>query len=79
MDLLGRIPSFSFADIWDAVLHPAAKDIPAWFLLLSLAVLGVSALPEEVREKVRVAMIAAFGLIVSIEFSWPFNWGAMLG
>ena len=78
MDLLGRIPS-SPADLWEAVLHPTAKDIPTWFLLLALAVLGVSALPEEVREKVRVAMLAAFGLIVSFEFSWPFNWGAMLG
>ena len=79
MNLSAYIPSLSFGDIFDALLHPSIGRLPAGFLLLTLVVLGIAALPDDKRERVRMAIMAAFGLFLSMEFSWPLNWGAVLG
>jgi hypothetical protein len=77
MNLSAYIPSLSLGDISDALLHPSVGKLPAGFLLLTLAVLGIAALPDDKREKARLAIMAGFGLFLSLEFSWPLNWGAV--
>ena len=79
MNFAAHMPSLSLGDIFDALLHPSIGRLPAGFLILTLAVLGIAALPDDKREKVRLAIMAAFGLFLSLEFSWPLNWGAVLG
>ena len=79
MNLSAYIPTFSLGDIADALLHPSIGRLPAGFLLLTFVVLGIAALPDDKRERVRMAIMAAFGLFLSMEFSWPLNWGAVLG
>ena len=39
--------------------------------LLVLAVLMITALPEGAREKMRLASLAAVGLIISLSLTWP--------
>jgi hypothetical protein len=77
MNLSDYIPSLSLSDIVDMLIHPSIGRLPAGFLLLTLAVLGIAALPEGKREKVRLAIMAGFALFLSMEFSWPLNWGAV--
>jgi hypothetical protein len=48
---------------------PSVADLPMGFLVLVLAVLASSALPEGAREKVGIAGITAIGLIVSFKLS----------
>jgi hypothetical protein len=62
----------------DAVIHPSIASLPMGFLVLVLAVLTVAALPEGARERMRLAGLTAFGLIVSLSLSWPVNWAAIL-
>ena len=54
-----------------AVLHPSVANLPAGFLVLVFAVLMIAALPEGAREKMRLACLAAVGLIVSLSLTWP--------
>ena len=42
------------------------------------AVFTVAALPEGARERIRLGGLTAFGVIVSLLFSWPVNWAAIL-
>jgi hypothetical protein len=79
MNFLAQTPSLFLGDIFDALLHPSIGKLPAGFLLLTLTVLGITALPDDKRNKVKMAIMAAFGLFLSLEFSWPLNWGAALG
>jgi hypothetical protein len=79
MNFSAFIPSVSLGAILDALLHPSVGKLPAGFLLLTLAVLGIAALPDEKRSKLKMAIMAAFGLFLSMEFSWPLNWGVALG
>ncbi len=79
MNFSTEMPSLSLGDIFDALLHPSVGKLPAGFLLLTLAVLGIAALPDDKRQKVRMAVMAGFGLFLSLEFSWPLNWAAVLG
>jgi hypothetical protein len=58
-------------DFIDAVFHPSAANLPAGFLALVFAVLMITALPEGAREKMRLASLAAVGLIVSLSLTWP--------
>jgi hypothetical protein len=67
MDQIGS----ALGDFLDAALHPSVANLPAGFLVLVLAVLTVAALPEGAREKMRLACLAAFGLIVSLSLTWP--------
>ena len=62
----------------DAVIHPSVANLPAGFLVLIVAVFTLAALPEGARERVRLAGLTAFGLIVSLSLSWPVNWAAIL-
>ena len=73
------MPSISLGDIVSALLHPSVGKLPAGFLLLTLVVLGIAALPDEKRAKLKLAIMAGFALFLSLEFSWPLNWGAALG
>jgi hypothetical protein len=77
MDFSAYIPSLSLGDILDALLHPSIGKLPAGFLLLTLAVLGIASLPDDKREKARLAIMAGFGLFLSMELSWPLNWGTV--
>ena len=54
-----------------AVLHPSVANLPAGFLVLVFAVLMITALPEGAREKMRLASLAAVGLILSLSLTWP--------
>jgi hypothetical protein len=65
-------------DLVYAVIHPSVTSLPMGFLVLVLAVLTVAALPEGARERMRLAGLTAFGLIVSLSLSWPVNWAAIL-
>jgi hypothetical protein len=67
MDRIGS----ALGDFLDAALHPSVANLPAGFLVLVLAVLTVAALPEGARQKMRLACLAAFGLIVSLSLTWP--------
>ena len=58
-------------DFIDAVLHPSVANLPAGFLALVFAVLLIAAMPEGAREKMRMASLAAVGLIVSLSVTWP--------
>jgi hypothetical protein len=61
----------TLGDFLYAVLHPSVANLPAGFLVLVFAVLMIAALPEGAREKMRLASLAAFGLLVSISLTWP--------
>ena len=56
----------TLGDFIDAVLHPSVANLPAGFLVLVFAVLMIAAMPEGAREKMRLASLAAVGLIVSL-------------
>ena len=70
MDGLDQISS-TLVDFFYAVLHPSVANLPAGFLVLVFAVLVITALPEGAREKMRLACLAAFALIVSLSLTWP--------
>ena len=70
MDGLDQIGS-TLSDFIYAALHPSVANLPAGFLILVLAVLMITALPEGARQRVRMASLTAFGLIVSLSLTWP--------
>ncbi|HLX99021.1 MAG TPA: hypothetical protein VKR62_10000 [Roseiarcus sp.] len=70
MDGLDQIGS-TLGDFLYAVLHPSVANLPAGFLVLVFAVLMIAALPENARAKMRLAGLAAVGLIVSLSLTWP--------
>ena len=70
MDGLDQIGS-NLGDFLYAVLHPSVANLPAGFLVLVFAVLMIAALPEGARAKMRLAGLAAVGLIVSLSLTWP--------
>jgi hypothetical protein len=61
----------TLGDFIYAVFHPSVANLPAGFLALVLAALMITALPEGVREKMRLASLAAVGLIISLSLTWP--------
>ncbi len=61
----------ALGDFIDAVFHPSAANLPAGFLVLVFAVLLITALPERARSKMRLASLAAVGLVVSLSLTWP--------
>ena len=61
----------TLGDFIDAVFHPSVANLPAGFLVLVFAVLIIAALPEGARQKMRLASLAAAGLIVSLSLTWP--------
>ena len=61
----------TLGDFINAVVHPSVANLPAGFLFLVFAVLMITALPEGAREKMRLATLAAVGLIVSLSLTWP--------
>jgi hypothetical protein len=63
--------SSTLGDFIDAVFHPSVANLPAGFLVLVFAVLTIAALPEGARQKMRLASLAAAGLIVSLSLTWP--------
>jgi hypothetical protein len=70
MDGLDQIGS-TLGDFLYAVLHPSVANLPAGFLVLVFAVLMIAALPEGARAKMRLAGLAAVGLIISVSLTWP--------
>ena len=77
MDAINQIGS-ALGDLVDGMIHPSLASLPMGFLVLVLAVLTVAALPEGARERMRLAGLTAFGLIISLSLSWPVNWAAIL-
>jgi hypothetical protein len=77
MDAVSQIGS-TLGDLLDALWHPSVASLPMGFLILVLAVLTIAALPEGARQRMRLAAITAFGLIVSLSLSWPLNWATIL-
>ena len=75
MDAINQIGS-ALGDLVDGMIHPSLASLPMGFLVL--AVLTVAALPEGARERMRLAGLTAFGLIISLSLSWPVNWAAIL-
>ena len=65
-------------DFVNALIHPSIANLPMGFLVLVVAVFTIAALPEGTRERMRLAALTAFGLIVSLSVSWPVNWAAIL-
>jgi len=63
--------SSALGDFIDAAFHPSAANLPAGFLVLVLAVLLITALPEGARRKMRLAGLTAVGLVVSLSLTWP--------
>jgi hypothetical protein len=61
----------TLGDFIYAVFHPSVANLPAGFLALVLAALMITALPEGAREKMRLASLAAVGLIISLSLTWP--------
>jgi hypothetical protein len=61
----------ALGDFIGAVVHPSVANLPAGFLALVFAVLMITALPESARAKMRLASLAAVGLIVSLSLTWP--------
>jgi hypothetical protein len=61
----------ALGDFIDAVVHPSVANLPAGFLVLVFAVLLITALPESARAKMRLASLAAVGLVVSLSLTWP--------
>lgn len=77
MDAINQIGS-ALGDLVDGMIHSSLASLPMGFLVLVLAVLTVAALPEGARERMRLAGLTAFGLIISLSLSWPVNWAAIL-
>ena len=63
--------SSTIGDFINAAIHPSVANLPAGFLILVFAVVTIAALPEGAREKMRLASLAAVGLIVSLSLTWP--------
>ena len=63
--------SSTIGDFINAAIHPSVANLPAGFLILVFAVLIIAALQEGAREKMRLASLAAVGLIVSLSLNWP--------
>ena len=63
--------SATIGELIYAGLHPSVANLPALFLVLIFAVLMIAALPEGAREKMRLASLAAAGLILSLSLTWP--------
>ena len=61
----------TLGDFLYAVFHPSVANLPAGFLVLVFAVLMIAALPKGAREKMRLACLAAAGLVVSLSLTWP--------
>ena len=78
MDAISQIGSILSDFVAGGLLHPSVASLPMGFLVLVLAVLTVAALPEGARERMRLAGLTAFGLIISLTLSWPVNWAAIL-
>src|SRR5260370_33784268 len=79
MNFSTEMPSLSLGDIFDALLHPSVGKLPAGFLLLTLAVLGIAALPDDKRQKVRMAVMAGVRGVLRPPFFLPADLGAGLG
>ena len=77
MDANSQIGSILGA-LADGLIHPSAANLPAGFLVLVVAVFTIAALPEGARERMRLAGLTTFGVIVSLSLSWPLNWAAIL-
>jgi hypothetical protein len=61
----------TLGDFIEAVFHPSVSNLPAGFLVLVFAVLMIVALPEGARARMRLAGLAAAGLVVSPSLTWP--------
>jgi hypothetical protein len=77
MDVASEIGSILGALV-DGLIHPSVANLPAGFLVLIVAVFTITALPEGARERMRLAGLTTFGVIVSLSLSWPVNWAAIL-
>jgi len=77
MDAASQIASI-LGNLADGLFHPSVASLPVGFLVLIVAVFTVAALPEGARERMRLAGLTTFGLIVSLTLSWPVNWAAIL-
>jgi hypothetical protein len=60
----------ALGDIFDALVSAAFSSPPVGLLLLTVVILAASALPEDKREKARMAALAAIGLIVLVKIFW---------
>jgi hypothetical protein len=76
MGVLGQIVS-TLADVFNSLVDAAFSRPPVGLLVVTLAILAVSMLPEDKREKARIAAMAAIGLIVMVKIFWPSGWSGM--
>jgi hypothetical protein len=76
MGVPGQIVA-ALADMFGSLLDAAFSRPPVGLLVITLAILAVSILPEGIREKARIAALAAFGLIVVVKVFWPSGWTAI--
>ena len=69
MGVLEQIVS-TIAEFLTSLVDAAFSRPPIGLLVVTLAILAVSMLPEDKREKARIAALAAFGLIVMVKIFW---------
>ena len=77
MGIPGQIVS-TLGDIFDSLVDAAFSKPPMGLLILTLVILAASLVPDDKREKARMAALAAFGLIVMVKLFWPSGWNLLL-
>lgn len=77
MGVLGQVVS-TLADALRSLADAAFSRPPVGLLVITLAILAISVMPEDKRDKARVAAAAAFGLIVMVKIFWPTGWSLLL-
>ena len=77
MGVLGQFVS-TLADIFKSLVDAAFSRPPIGLLVITLAILAISVMPEDKRHKARMAAVTAFGLIVMVKIFWPAGWSLLL-
>ncbi len=63
----------AIVDVFRSLVDAAFSRPPVGLLVVTLAILAVSLLPEDKREKARIAALTVFGLIVAAKIFWPWD------
>jgi hypothetical protein len=72
MELVRQIVA-TIVDVFGSLVDAAFSRPPVGLLVVTLAILAVSLLPEDKREKARIAALTVFGLIVAVKIFWPWD------
>ena len=77
MGVLGQFIS-TMAGVFRSLVDAAFSRPPIGLLVITLAILAISVMPEDKRDKARMGAVAAFALIVMVKIFWPAGWSLLV-